>query len=102
MMKCEACGHVFEDSEVVFEPTGVSLAGVREIEAVCPSCGDTGIDEACQCERCGEWLLNDEMDCDAETVCSDCVRDVRKSVLKIAEAQFPLVDYKIISGLMGV
>lgn len=102
MMKCEACGHVFEDSEVAFELTGVTLAGMREIEATCPSCGDTGIADARQCDRCGGWFLIDEMDYDADTVCSDCVREVRKAILNVAEAQFPLVDYKIISGLMGV
>lgn len=64
MFKCMHCGHEFEeiDRKHYDNSTGVW-------EEYCPNCGSEDIEEAAQCEICGDWHAADYLHCG---VCEKC------------------------------
>ena len=71
MLICNECQEVFEEPKIIEEhhPYGMTYA-VEEF-AVCPHCKDTDIQEAHQCEGCGEYFAELE-----EGLCEICYSDL--------------------------
>lgn len=69
MYKCENCGAVFNDSSyrIICD----------EETAVCPECEQADFDEASQCEICGEWCTEHELEMceDGIVKCYDCMTE---------------------------
>ena len=68
MLGCKNCGHVFDEDDAIRETeyTGVISEGYHESFDVtrCPECGDDWIIEACKCDFCGAFSV--------DNVCPDC------------------------------
>jgi len=58
MYICNDCGEVFEDCKVVYEPHPYGMGSAYEKWYLCPHCDSTDIDEAKECERCGEYFAD--------------------------------------------
>lgn len=72
MYKCVDCGTVFYHPTTWEEDRG-EFWGSRcsEIMSGCPYCkGD--YEEAFECDECGEWFFDDELD---DGLCADCIDD---------------------------
>lgn len=78
MYRCIECGRIFEEGEeaVWYEDRG-EYWGIpcRERVTGCPSCrGD--YEEVFQCEECGEWFFEDELE---DGLCEDCINEKEKN-----------------------
>ncbi|MDE6148596.1 MAG: hypothetical protein K2F81_00660 [Ruminococcus sp.] len=80
MYKCENCGAVFNDSvyKVVY---GDEIA-------VCPKCEQEDFDEASQCEICGEWCTERELELCEDSIakCHDCMTEGEKEECRTLKA----------------
>lgn len=79
MYKCLDCGHVFEEPKRVNADDYYGVSGMFESRSttyydVCPEC-EGSIEEAKQCEICGEYFMDDELTDTTEYInggCGDC------------------------------
>lgn len=81
--KCDCCGDVFSDPELIGEATGVYAPdGVGEIQMVasCPHCGSTEIRSVYVCRLCDAEEVDDHMD-----FCDECLEELEKKILKFAK-----------------
>lgn len=80
MLICTDCGAVFSEDEVktVYENHPYGDGYATEKFSVCPSCGESGIEEAVQCNLCGEYGHRDsfEMDENLNYLCEVCYEDL--------------------------
>lgn len=75
MFKCNDCDCVFECPDGIEEKVGEYCGQpAYEMQDVCPNCGSHDIDEAIQCDVCGEWFSCDEME---GSVCENCLYEYR-------------------------
>ena len=56
MYICNDCGAVFEEPKIIEEHHPYGMGYATEYWAVCSCCGDTDIQEAEECCRCGEYV----------------------------------------------
>ena len=71
MQICLECGKVFEDDEIAhWQESRGEFWGFPCSETVsgCPECGGD-YEEAVECDRCGEWFSEDELN---EGLCECC------------------------------
>lgn len=73
MRICDNCGETFQFAK--YYPVWVDdqFGGHREFEPGCPRCGSPDIDEAVECERCGEYVSEFKT---VNGLCPSCVRKV--------------------------
>ena len=75
-MACNACGHVFDEDDLIRETeyTGVHSEGFSETveRQYCPNCGDDYVEEARRCQFCGGWS--------ADWVCPECKIIIRTAL----------------------
>ena len=67
MIICAGCGHVFGEPSYYTEVHGEEMA-------CCPRCGGNEIGEAVQCDVCGEYYCESEME---YGVCDYCINEKR-------------------------
>lgn len=68
---CNCCGEVVDDLKEVREFMGYyGSAPAYDSDYVCPYCGSDDLDEAEECECCGEYHRVDEL---TNGVCDDCL-----------------------------
>lgn len=61
MFICLDCEAEFEEPMTYYESQGEYFgAPAWEAFGACPCCGSTEYDEARQCDRCGEWIVDGE------------------------------------------
>jgi formylmethanofuran dehydrogenase subunit E len=60
MFICLECNEVFEEPKVVYEHHPYGMTYATEEWRVCPHCGDSNIDIAVECSRCGEYIAKEE------------------------------------------
>lgn len=92
MFICEKCGHLYEEDEipthVEHHPYGDGTA--EEVVADYECCGQP-LEEAVQCDRCGEWfpITSDDLFGNAHTVCKNCYDEMysTEKIVKIAKKQ---------------
>ena len=58
MLRCCQCGAVFDEPQRIYETHGLDTPPYETLY-VCPSCKDTEICKAVQCESCGKYLVSD-------------------------------------------
>lgn len=70
--KCEKCGEIFSESDVVSESSSPLFNGGSCISGKCPFCGEGEqyFIEGSFCAGCGEFFPDEEL---YENFCSDCV-----------------------------
>lgn len=56
MYICEECGQTFEEPKIIEEHHPYGMGYAVETFAVCPNCGEAGIEKMKQCSRCGEYV----------------------------------------------
>lgn len=77
MFACCECGEIFHEEDAEIRVETEYIEGWRRTERylTCPSCGSEDLEEAVQCEECGEWIAPnkifdiEELD---EKLCPDC------------------------------
>lgn len=75
MYKCFHCEEVFDEPETSrYELCRIDGVPYYGNDHVCPCCGSTDIDEVHQCDVCGGYFPEHEIDTDDEghDVCPDC------------------------------
>ena len=77
---CSDCGAVFDDddADVSYEWIGEGvMGGYRPMETLCPECGSDCLEEAKECDNCGEWFdATDMIDVDGVKYCKECAQAV--------------------------
>lgn len=77
---CQKCGHGFDEYEsgTTYEMIGEGvMRGLCPMEMCCPECGSTELDDARECEFCGEIYSEDDMiDVDGVWYCKECAKAV--------------------------
>lgn len=71
MYICNNCGAIFETPSIYEEHHPYGMTSATEIWAICPHCEDTEIEDAKQCERCGEYFAELH-----EGLCDCCYGDM--------------------------
>ena len=70
--KCENCGEILSQQDVNKDYTDGGYRG--EPHYTCPHCGSDELNEAYQCEICGEWFGCDEINGSVgQMVCDECM-----------------------------
>lgn len=72
MYLCQNCGAVFEVPDVVFERHGLDTPPYEAL-LVCPSCRDSDITEARECDCCREWVPSYYETEDERVYCKRCI-----------------------------
>lgn len=94
MYMCRECGRVFEAPETVKESRGGGTYGTYYEEfGVCPHCASDDIAEAYQCEGCGEWFEEDEIQ---DFYCYKCLKEALEdtdAVWKFMHDEFIVDDW---------
>lgn len=96
MYRCEECGAVFAEPRRCYgemlEHFGFPC---HETLLTCPSCGGDSFEEVVQCERCGVWLPDYEMEPweddaneDSGFLCEDCAAKLLRQFSNVVEANF--------------
>lgn len=76
MYKCLDCGNEMELEDLKFEKDRDTL----EMYMYCPYCGSENVEQAYQCDVCGEYLPEEQMAGDAKNVCICCISEKRHDV----------------------
>jgi RecJ-like exonuclease len=71
MYICLDCGEVFEKPKIIEEHHPYGMTYAVEEWAVCPHCGDAGIEKAKRCSCCGEYFAELE-----DGLCEECNKEV--------------------------
>lgn len=75
MFKCYDCEATFFEPRNTTERLGEYHGEpAYRTYACCPECGGT-FDYAKQCEKCGEWFFDDELD---DGICEDCITEAKE------------------------
>lgn len=89
MMLCKDCNCAFDEFNIVWDTEYETIEGrsfpIFE-HACCPYCRSEEIEEAEECECCGEWVPKEDMHVDFEGFCNDCVKKTMKKIEKMIEA----------------
>ena len=83
MYICKDCGAVFEEPNVWRDdpsPAGVALPSGYYEYWECPKCGSEDIDEAKQCEVCGEYIA-------FRGICDTCMAEITEEVKQIQKSR---------------
>ena len=100
MYICEKCNKLYEEDEIPthieHHPYGNGTA--EEVVADYGCCGQ-GLEEAVQCDRCGEWyaISSDDIFGNAHTVCKNCYTEMYSTdkIVKIAQKEDQKSSVKI-------
>lgn len=92
MLICEKCNKLYEEDKlpkhIEHHPYGNGTVDEVVVDYEC--CGQT-LEEACQCDRCGEWfpIMSDDLFGNAQTVCKNCYDEMysTEKIIKIAKKQ---------------
>ena len=80
MLICNDCGAIFSEDEVkvIRESRPYGEGTASEEFHCCPHCGGFGIEEAVQCNLCGEYGHRDNMEMDENLnyLCEVCYEDL--------------------------
>lgn len=78
MLICKDCGAVFEQPRITYESHDYGEGSALEEWALCPSCGESGFEEAKECTRCGEYGHRDNMQLDDNLnyLCEVCYEEL--------------------------
>lgn len=71
MFKCVECGKVFEEPKTYEEHHPYGMGYATESFACCPYC-ESNFEEAIQCECCGEWFLENDLE---KGICEECAEN---------------------------
>ena len=77
MYKCNRCGYLFDEPNVVVERHRELDFMDAEYIDMCPNCGSGNYEEAYPCEMCGEYHSNDG------PLCGDCREDLIYSIREL-------------------
>ena len=75
MIRCEYCGEVMDEEELVrrfYRDPDTCFEGVK---CVCPHCHWDEFKEVEQCEECGEYFAPNELECG---LCVECEKEVQR------------------------
>ena len=102
MWKCDNCGEVFDDTEIVTKTTWSYSnyighgGGFPETESFCPNCGSAEIYEATKCDLCGGYDFGDDfVYYDNFTICEECadkLHGIAKALIEDAVGEFGEID----------
>lgn len=94
MLRCEDCGHVFEEGEskVVSESHGFENGSFEE-SYVCPVCGGS-FDEVKPCKVCGTYEHDFR-----EDYCESCIDSVKKHFKEVLFENFYLNEIDLLVDL---
>lgn len=71
MFKCYECGATFSEPESYQERVGEYFGTPAYVDrCCCPNCRHDEYEEVHQCEICGEWFFDEELD---DGICEDCI-----------------------------
>lgn len=68
---CNTCGKLFDEKEIYIDPATVALDVGYKGEEQCPFCFSQDIEDAIECEFCGEWHKYEDM---CGGMCKDCIQ----------------------------
>lgn len=96
MLKCEDCGHVFEDDRVI-ERRFRNRLGEEESppEYLCPNCHSSETVPAEHCKQCGEW--HDYRDVYDET-CTSCAGEIQKKFTDHIYSNFTVYEVEFLKN----
>lgn len=100
MLICEKCGKLYEDDEIPkhIEHHPYGDGTTDEVVADYECCGQT-LEEAVQCDRCGEWYPDNSVDLyrNCDTICRKCFYEMANAsdLLKIALKDEQMTEIKI-------
>jgi DNA-directed RNA polymerase subunit RPC12/RpoP len=89
MYRCDDCGRYFEEPMITYDdpsPIGVALPQGAYAEYRCPYCASEWIEEAGECASCGEPIPS------GQTLCDDCLQDLKSSLGDLANEMHMSVE----------
>jgi hypothetical protein len=89
MKYCNGCHDVFGDDDFVI------IGKDEEREAVCPHCHEWDVSDAVQCEVCGEWFGENEID----NACDECISNLVDKFNELLKDNFTTDERKILNEI---
>ena len=89
MYRCGWCGRFFDEPTIVKDDPsadGVALASGCYTELHCPFCDSETVEEAGECVSCGEPVAY------GQTLCEDCLDDLKSYMADVATAMHITMD----------